>query len=180
MAGLRTDRLLLRQWQERDLEPFADLNADAEVMRYFPAKLAREQSDALASAIRREIDKQGWGLWAVEVIGGSSFIGFVGLNEPIFDAHFTPAVEVGWRLAREHWGHGYATEAGQAAIDFGFDELALEQIVAMIGLKNSRSQRVAERLGMTRDPADDFDHPRVPPGPLRRHGLYRLGRPETA
>lgn len=177
MAGLRTERLLLRQWQERDLEPFAELNSDAEVMRYFPAMLAREESDALATAIRRALEKQGWGLWAVEVIDGPSFIGFVGLNDPSFDAHFTPAVEVGWRLAREHWGQGYATEAGQAAIEFGFDELELNQIVAMIGLDNSRSQRVAERLGMTRNPADDFDHPRVPPGPLRRHALYRLDRP---
>jgi ribosomal-protein-alanine N-acetyltransferase len=154
------------------------LNTDAEVMRYFPAMLTREQSDALATAIRRAIEKQGWGLWAVEVIGGPSFIGFVGLNDPTFDAHFTPAVEVGWRLAREHWGQGYATEAGQAALDFGFDELALDQIVAMVGIGNSRSQRVAERLGMTRDPADDFDHPRVPAGPLRRHALYRLDRPD--
>src|SRR5947209_9714534 len=102
MAGLRTERLLLRQWQERDLEPFAELNADADVMRYFPEMLGREQSDALATAIRGELEKVGWGLWAVEVIDGPSFIGFVGLNEPKFDAHFTPAVEVGWRLAREH------------------------------------------------------------------------------
>jgi ribosomal-protein-alanine N-acetyltransferase len=178
VTGLRTERLLLRQWQERDLEPFAELNTDAEVMRYFPAMLTREQSDALATAIRRAIEKQGWGLWAVEVIDGPSFIGFVGLNDPSFDAHFTPAVEVGWRLAREHWGQGYAAEAARAALDFGFDELALDQIVAMIGLDNSRSQRVAERLGMTRDPADDFDHPRVPAGPLRRHALYRLDRPD--
>lgn len=177
MAGLRSERLLLRQWQERDLEPFAELNADAEVMRYFPTTLAREESDVLATAIRRGIEKQGWGLWAVEVIDGASFIGFVGLNEPSFEAHFTPTVEVGWRLAREHWGRGYATEAGQAAIEFGFGELALNQIVAMIGTGNSRSKRVAERLGMTRDPADDFDHPRVPPGPLRRHVLFRLDRP---
>jgi ribosomal-protein-alanine N-acetyltransferase len=176
VAGLRTDRLLLRQWQERDLEPFADLNADAEVMRYFPAKLTREQSDALATAVRRDIDKQGWGLWAVEVIGGPSFIGFVGLNEPTFDAHFTPAVEVGWRLAREHWGHGYATEAAKAAIDFGFGELDLQEIVAMIAPANARSRAVAEKLGMSRNAADDFDHPRIPDGPLRRHVLYRLQR----
>lgn len=180
MAGLRTERLLLRQWQERDLEPFAELNSDPEVMRYFPAMLTREESDALATAIRRALERQGWGLWAVEVIDGPSFVGFVGLNDPSFDAHFMPAVEVGWRLGREHWGHGYATEAGQAALEFGFDQLELDQIVAMIGLDNSRSQQVAERLGMTRDPADDFDHPRVPPGPLRRHALYRLDRPTGA
>jgi RimJ/RimL family protein N-acetyltransferase len=162
------------------LEPFAELNSDPEVMRYFPAMLTREESDALATAIRRALERQGWGLWAVEVIDGPSFIGFVGLNDPSFDAHFMPAVEVGWRLGREHWGHGYATEAGQAALEFGFDQLELDQIVAMIGLDNSRSQQVAERLGMTRDPADDFDHPRVPPGPLRRHALYRLDRPTGA
>jgi RimJ/RimL family protein N-acetyltransferase len=162
------------------LEPFAELNSDPEVMRYFPAMLTREESDALATAIRRALERQGWGLWAVEVIDGPSFVGFVGLNDPSFDAHFMPAVEVGWRLGREHWGHGYATEAGQAALEFGFDQLELDQIVAMIGLDNSRSQQVAERLGMTRDPADDFDHPRVPPGPLRRHALYRLDRPTGA
>lgn len=178
MGGLRTERLLLRQWQERDLEPFAELNADPEVMRYFPAVLTREQSDAVVATIRRAIEDHGWGLWAVEVIDGPGFIGFVGLNEPNFDAHFTPAVEVGWRLAREHWGHGYATEAAQAALDFGFEELALDEIVAMVGTGNRRSQRVAERLRMTCDRADDFDHPRVPEGPLRRHMLYRLGRPE--
>jgi ribosomal-protein-alanine N-acetyltransferase len=177
VAELRTDRLLLRQWQESDLALFAELNADPEVMRYFPATLTREQSDTLVRDIAHEIDVHGWGLWAVEVIGGPSFIGFVGLNEPRFDAHFTPAVEVGWRLGREHWGHGFATEAGAAAIDFGFRQLALNEIVAMVGTGNNRSRRVAERLGMTRNPADDFDHPRVPAGPLRRHVLYRLARP---
>lgn len=174
---LRTERLVLRQWLAADLEPFAQLNADAEVMRYFPGVLTQEQSDALATTIRRAIEEQGWGLWAVEVAGGPHFIGFVGLNEPTFEAHFMPAIEVGWRLAREHWGRGYASEAAAAAVEFGFSVLGLEEIVAMIGTGNRRSQRVAERLGMTRDPADDFDHPRLPHGPLRRHALYRLARP---
>ena len=177
MTELRTQRLALRQWDQADLEPFAALNSDPEVMRFFPAMLSREQSDALARDISSMIDEHGWGLWAVEVVGGARFIGFVGLNEPRFEAHFIPAVEVGWRLAREQWGHGYATEAAKAALDFGFRELGLQEIVAMVAPANSRSRRVTERLGMSRDPADDFDHPRIPQGPLRRHLLYRLARP---
>lgn len=176
---LRTERLLLRQWQEADLEPFAQLNADPEVMTHFPSLLTRERSDALARDISDSIEEQGWGLWAVEVVDGPSFIGFVGLNEPRFEAHFIPAVEVGWRLGREHWGYGYATEAARAAVDFGFGELGLDEIVAMVAPANARSRAVAERLGMTRNPADDFDHPRIPEGPLQRHVLYRLARPEA-
>jgi RimJ/RimL family protein N-acetyltransferase len=176
LRELSTDRLLLRQWREADREPFADLNADPEVMRYFTSTMTREESDAFAHDIAAEIDHQGWGLWAVEVVGGPGFIGFAGLNEPRFEAHFTPAVEVGWRLARDHWGHGYATEAARAAVGFGFAKLGLDEVVSMIVPANTRSRHVAERLGMTRDPADDFDHPRVTEGPLRRHMLYRLAR----
>jgi RimJ/RimL family protein N-acetyltransferase len=179
VSELRTERLLLRQWQEADLEPFAQLNADPEVMTHFPSLLTRERSDALARDISDSIEEQGWGLWAVEVVDGPSFIGFVGLNEPRFEAHFTPAVEVGWRLGREHWGYGYATEAARAAVDFGFGELGLDEIVAMVAPANAPSRAVAERLGMTRNPADDFDHPRIPEGPLQRHVLYRLARPEA-
>jgi RimJ/RimL family protein N-acetyltransferase len=176
VAELRTERLVLRQWDESDFEPFAALNSDPETMRYFPSMLSREQSDALARNISSAIELDGWGLWAVEVVDGPSFIGFVGLNEPRFEAHFTPAIEVGWRLARAHWGHGYATEAAKASLDFGFRDLDLQEIVAMIAPANARSRAVAERLGMTRDPADDFDHPRVPAGPYRRHVLYRVRR----
>ena len=180
MTELRTGRLLLRQWAQSDLEPFAALNGDPEVMRHFPDLLGAAESDALARNISEMIELHGWGLWAVEVLDGPRFIGFVGLNEPRFDAHFTPAVEVGWRLGRQHWGYGYATEAAQAAVEFGFETLGLDEIVAMVAPANERSRRVAERLGMTRDPADDFDHPRVPEGPLRRHVLYRLARPAPA
>jgi RimJ/RimL family protein N-acetyltransferase len=177
VAELRTERLVLRQWREEDLEPFATLNADPETMRYFVAPPTRAESDALAERSRRQIDDEGWGLWAVEVAGGPSFIGFVGLARPSFEAHFTPAVEVGWRLAREHWGHGYATEAGRAALAHGFEELGLREIVSFTSLLNEPSWRVMERLGMARDPADDFEHPRVPVGhPLRLHVLYRLSR----
>jgi RimJ/RimL family protein N-acetyltransferase len=183
MVGLRTPRLVLRQWRETDLELFAALNANPEVMRHFPCPLTRGQSDALAERERGMIAERGWGLWAVEVVECAPFIGFVGLTEPCFHAHFTPAVEVGWRLARDHWGKGYATEGARAALAFGFDELGLEEIVSLTTLKNERSQRVMERIGMIRDPADDFDHPLLAPGhPLRLHVLYRLQRtnPDSA
>ena len=146
-------------------------------MRYFTATLTREQSDAMARYVTYAIEERGWGLWAVEVQGGERFIGFVGLNEPTFEAHFTPAVEVGWRLDRDQWGRGYATEAARAAVDFGFRGLDLTEIVAMTVPANARARKVMDRLAMTRDPADDFDHPRIPEGPLRRHLLYRLARP---
>jgi RimJ/RimL family protein N-acetyltransferase len=174
VGELRTERLLLRQWREEDLDPFAELNADPQTMRYFPAPPSRAESDALAELARRQIDAEGWGMWAVEVVDGASFIGFVGLARPSFEAHFTPAVEVGWRLARPHWGRGYATEAGRAALDYGFDELGLGEIVSFTSRLNEPSWRVMERLGMRHDRADDFEHPRVPVGdPLRPHVLYR-------
>jgi RimJ/RimL family protein N-acetyltransferase len=175
VAELRTERLLLRQWRDADLEPFASLNADPETMRFFPAPPSREESDALAARARRQIEEEGWGLWAVEVVDGPSFVGFVGLARPSFEEHFTPAVEVGWRLAREHWGNGYATEAGRAALGYGFEELRLAEIVSFTSRLNEPSWRVMERLGMRHDEAGDFEHPRVPVGhPLRPHVLYRL------
>jgi RimJ/RimL family protein N-acetyltransferase len=181
VAELRTERLLLRQWREADLEPFAALNADPETMRYFPALPSREESDALVARARAQIEEEGWGLWAVEVEGGSSFVGFVGLARPSFEEHFTPAVEVGWRLAREYWGRGYATEAGRAALGYGFEDLGLDEIVSFTSERNEPSWRVMERLGMSHDPADDFEHPRVPLGhPLRPHVLYRLSRADWA
>jgi RimJ/RimL family protein N-acetyltransferase len=177
VAELRTERLLLRQWRHADLEPFAELNADAETMRFFVSPQPREESDAFAERSRKQIEAEGWGLWAVEVVGGASFIGFVGLARPSFEADFTPAVEVGWRLAREHWGQGYATEAARATVAYGFEELALNEIVSFTSPLNEPSRRVMERLGMSHDPADDFEHPRVPAGhPLRLHVLYRLSR----
>jgi ribosomal-protein-alanine N-acetyltransferase len=146
-------------------------------MRYFPRLLTREESDARIENQGLLLELRGWGLWAVEVAGGAPFIGFVGLAEPQFDAHFTPCVEVGWRLAREHWGHGYATEAARAVVACAFDQLELDEIVALTTSANVRSRRVMERLGMTHDPADDFEHPLVPPGhPIRPHVLYRLRR----
>jgi RimJ/RimL family protein N-acetyltransferase len=179
MVELRTPRLVLRQWRDSDHEPFAALNADPEVMRYFPTLLTRDQSDTVAERARAGIEQDGWGLWAVEVHGDGRFIGLTGLGVPRFEAHFMPAVEVGWRLARDQWGLGYASEGGRAAVAFGFDELGLDEIVSFTAAVNERSRKVMERLGMTHSEADDFDHPSVASGALRRHVLYRLKRAES-
>jgi RimJ/RimL family protein N-acetyltransferase len=176
-AELRTQRLLLRQWRREDLEPFARLNADPRAMEHMPALLTRAESDALAQRISLHFAERGFGLWAVEVPEVAMFIGFVGLSVPRFQAPFTPCVEVGWRLLPEHWGRGYATEAGRAALDFSFEQLGLEEIVSFTATMNQRSRAVMERLVMMRDPRDDFDHPSLPPGhALRRHVLYRARR----
>ena len=176
-AQLRTPRLTLRSWTDADLAPFAALNADPRVMEFFPKTLDRAESEAMVARIAEHFAKHGFGLWAVEVPGVSSFIGFVGLWVPDFTAHFTPCVEIGWRLAREHWGSGYASEGALAALDFGFRQLDLAEIVSMTAVPNERSRRVMERIGMQRSPSDDFDHPKLAAGhPLRRHVLYRLTR----
>jgi RimJ/RimL family protein N-acetyltransferase len=178
IVELRTERLLLRAWRPSDLEAFAELNADPEVMEHFPAPLDRAESDAAARRIDAHFAVHGFGLWAVEAPGIAEFAGFVGLAVPSFEAAFTPCVEVGWRLARRHWGRGYATEGARAALAFGFERRGLEEIVSFTAAPNLRSRRVMERLGMSRSAADDFDHPRLPEGhPLRRHVLYRLSRP---
>jgi RimJ/RimL family protein N-acetyltransferase len=204
--SLITERLILRPWRDSDLEPFARLNADPFVMEFMPRCLSRDESDAFAARIRADMERRGWGLWAVEVKGGpianehgepgaaggsgatgpigkanesgsAPFIGYVGLSVPSFDAHFTPCVEIGWRLAKEHWGRGYATEAAVASLRFAFERLTLERIVAFTVPPNRRSIGVMERIGMTRDAADDFEHPKLPPGhPLRRHVLYTVNR----
>lgn len=174
---LRTGRLLLRPFRDADLEPFARLNADPRVMEHFPAPLGREESDALAARIRARHQADGYGLWAVEVPGVAPFIGFTGLARPSFEAAFTPCLEVGWRLAAEHWGCGYATEAARAAVAAAFVHLGAPEIVSFTSTGNLRSRQVMERLGMRRDEAGDFEHPRLPEGhPLRRHVLYRLER----
>ena len=166
-------RVLLRQGREEDREPFAALNADPETMRYFPSTLSREESDSLVDWASALIDERGWGLWAVEVPGVAPFVGFVGLNVPRF---MPEVVEVGWRLLKEHWGNGYATEAGREALRYGFDELALDEIVSFTTVSNTPSRRVMERLGMTHDPSRDFDHPNVPDGPFKRHAFYAITR----
>jgi RimJ/RimL family protein N-acetyltransferase len=181
VSELITPRLRLREWRDTDFPAFAALNADPEVMLHFPEMLDRAASDALAERIVAHFDRHGFGPWAVEVPGVADFAGFVGLMVPAFDAHFTPCVEIGWRLARTAWGHGYATEAARAALDYAFGTLKLDEVVSMTVPANLRSRAVMERLGMTRLPADDFDHPRLPQGhALQRHVLYRKRRPGVA
>jgi len=166
---------VLRGWTAADRAPFGALNADPEVMRHFPTPLTREQSDAFADLVAERFAADGFGLWALEVVGGARFVGSTGiwrLREP---HPYAGAVEAGWRLARSAWGRGYATEAARAAVAYGFDEVGLDEIVSTTSVSNVTSQAVMERLGMTRDPGDDYDHPSVPAGsPLRRHLLYRL------
>lgn len=175
---LRTDRLLLRRWLPDDRAPFARLNADPRVVEFLPGPLSREESDAMADRIEAHFQKNGFGLWAVEIPGVTRFAGFVGLSTPRFEAAFTPCVEIGWRLDADHWGRGYATEGARAALAFGFGALRLSEIVSFTVPANVRSRRVMEKIGMTHSASDDFDHPMLPQGhPLRRHVLYRLRRP---
>ncbi len=171
---IKTERLLLRRWRKADIGPFATLNADSRVMRFLPAPLSREESDALVERIERHFEENGFGLWALETLESGSFIGFVGLSKPRFQAFFTPCVEIGWRIAFDSWNRGYATEGALAALDFGFRVARLPEIVSFTSSANVASRRVMEKIGMSRDPGEDFDHPSIPLGsPLRRHVLYR-------
>lgn len=175
MAELRTDRLTLRRWRDSDLEPWAAMNADPEVREHLGALLTREQSDGSVALFQAEFDQRGYGWWAVEVRATGEFIGFAGLDQVDDGMPFT-GVEIGWRLARSAWGHGYATEAALSVLSHGFDTLDFPEILAVTTATNLRSQAVMRRIGMTRDPADDFDDPTVPEGPLRPNVLYRITR----
>ena len=159
------------------MSPSQSLNADAEVMREFRSPLDRAASDAFVDRIEESFDNLGYGLWAVEVRATSTFVGFTGLALQTFEAPFNPSVEVGWRLARSAWGNGYATEGARAALDHAFGALGLDEVVSITTRSNERSQAVMRRLGMTRDPDDDFDQPQLPPGhPLRPAVLFRISR----
>jgi RimJ/RimL family protein N-acetyltransferase len=172
---LETTRLLLRRWREADRPAFAAMNADPEVMRHFPGLMTRAQSDAMLDRIEEMFDEDGFGWWAVTARDSGELLGMTGISRVRFEAPFTPAVEVGWRLVRNAWGHGYATEAAGAALAHGFDVELLDEIVAMAVPQNARSLAVMERLGMRPVPGADFEHPRVPQGsPVRRHVLYRI------
>jgi RimJ/RimL family protein N-acetyltransferase len=175
-VALRTPRLLLREWRDDDRDGFAAMCADPEVMRYYPPKPDRAASDAWIARMCAHNEAHGFAYWAVD-LPGAGLIGAIGMTR-VGALPFAPAVEIGWRLAHAHWGRGYATEAARTVLDDGFGRLGLDEIVAFTVPANRRSWQLMERLGMTRDPADDFDHPSRPEGdPLRRHILYRLRRP---
>ncbi len=171
---LRTARLLMRQWTDDDREPFAALNADAEVMRHFPSTQDRATSDESVDRFAEQIAAAGWGLWALERLDTGEFIGFTGLLPAGPDLPPAPAVEVGWRLARAHWGQGYAPEAAHAALRVAFDGLGLPEVVSFTSAGNLASRRVMAKLGLRHDPSRDFDHPRTPGWAGRRHVLYAI------
>jgi RimJ/RimL family protein N-acetyltransferase len=175
MEILVTERLILRHWRASDREPFAAMNADPRVMEFMPQTLSREESDALVDRIEAHLHQRGFGLCAVELVATGSFIGFIGLSVPNFKAPFMPCVEIGWRLAAHAWGSGFATEGARGMAAYAFNALKLESIVSFTTEQNVRSLRVMEKLGMTCDPAESFDHPNLPHDHLlRRHVLYRL------
>lgn len=177
---VETERLILRRWEPRDLEPMAAMGEDPEVMRHMPKMLSRDETESMIGRIEAEFEERGFGLWAVEMRASGEFAGWVGLHQVGFETAFTPAVEVGWRLARRAWGNGYATEGGRAALKFGFEKIGLPEIVSFTVPANEKSIAVMERLGMRRDPNEDFDHPLLPEGHrLRRHVLYRLSQQQS-
>ncbi|MGL4540078.1 MAG: GNAT family N-acetyltransferase [Candidatus Rhabdochlamydia sp.] len=176
---IQTKRLILRSWKKKDLESFVELNRDPRVMEYYPSIKSYQESLEEYNRIREEFKKEGFGFWVVSIIGGSDFIGFVGLNRVKFTAHFTPAVEIGWRLAFNHWKKGYATEGAMACLKYGFETLHLNEIVSFAAVKNTRSIAVMKRIGMHHDSRDDFDHPKLAEDHrLKRHALYRLKKQE--
>jgi RimJ/RimL family protein N-acetyltransferase len=177
--SLTTDRLLLRRWREADREPFRALNADPRVMEFYPAMLTPDETDAAMTRIEEHFEQHGFGLFAAELIENGTFIGYVGLNVPSFEAPFMPAVEIGWRLAFDYWGKGLATEGARAVVQYAFQSLQFAGLVSFTVPANLRSHRVMEKIGMVHDPADDFDHPQLPAGhALRRHLLYRIQVPK--
>jgi RimJ/RimL family protein N-acetyltransferase len=176
-AVIETPRLRLRGWRAEDREPFYRINSDPRAMEHFPACLTRAESDGLAQRIEAHLAARGFGLWAAEVRETGEFAGFIGLSVPTFEAHFTPCVEIGWRLDPAWWNRGLATEGASAALRFAFETLGLNEVVSFTVPANRASRRVMEKVGMCHDPADDFDHPKIPEGhPLRRHVLYRKAR----
>lgn len=174
IAELKTKRLILRQWHDEDLIPFAALNADSKVMEYYPNTLSESESNAMAKTIKELIEKKGWGLWAVEVQETKEFIGFVGLHEPSYNLSVTPCVEIGWRLASSYWGKGYASEAASIVLEFAFSDLKLKEVYSFTSVINKKSEAVMMRLGM-KNGHQNFEHPMLPKGdPLREHVLYKI------
>lgn len=175
---LETERLILRQWQESDILPFIEMNQDPEVMKYFPAMLSADETRNLVTRFKLHFREHGFGLFAVELKSEKKFIGFVGLSIPTFEAHFTPAVEIGWRLSSKHFGKGYATEAAKKVLEFACDQLKLEEVVSFTAIVNKPSINVMQKIGMARDAKDDFRHPKLDKNhPLSWHVLYRIKFP---
>lgn len=175
---LETDRLLLRRWNDADREPFFRVNSDPRVMEFFPRCLSRAESDQFIERIEAHFQKHSFGLYAAELRENDAFVGFIGLSVPAFEAHFTPCVEIGWRLSVDHWGRGLATEGARVVLNHAFEDLRLKEVVSFTTPANARSRRVMEKIGMNHHPADDFDHPSLPTGhALKRHVLYRVRRP---
>ncbi len=177
---LRTPRLLLRGWRDTDKVPYAELNGDIEVMEHFPSTLSRDQSDEMVDHMSTMWEVRDFGLWAVERLDTHAFIGFIGLSAPTWHVDgLTPCVEVGWRLARQHWGHGFAPEGAAAALRYGFEhvELPHDEIVSFTTTLNLKSQRVMQKIGMRLDPSREFDHPMTPGWHGQRHVVYCIGRP---
>jgi len=177
MIILKTKRLILRTWEEQDIDPMSAIDQDPAVCEYFPEIGNRIATKAMIQRFINHYEKYGFSFYAVELNSNSEFIGFVGLQYPSFEAHFTSAVEIGWRLASKHWGKGYASEAAQAVLNFAFTTLNLEEVVSFTTENNTRSRRVMEKIGMHHNPHDDFYHPKLSKdSPLCRHVLYRLTR----
>lgn len=177
MKILETDRLILRTWKPADVDLMAAIDQDPKVCQYLPAIGNQAATEAGIQRMIKHYEEHGFGLYAVELKENGEFIGFLGLSVPSFEAHFTPAVEIGWRLASKHWGKGYATEAAKAVLCYGFLTLNLNEIVSFTVANNTASRRVMEKIGLQYDPKDDFDHPRLAAdSPLRRHVLYRLSK----
>ena len=180
ITQLKTDRLLLRQWQSEDYPPFARLNNDPIVMAYYPSVLTEPESNALAEKIKDLISQRGWGLWAVELKLNKQFIGFVGLHIPDASLPASPCVEIGWRLDKSSWGKGYATEAANAALTYAFETLHLDEVVSFTSVSNNKSRAVMERLNMT-NTQENFEHPILPEGhKLREHVLYKIKKPQMS
>ncbi len=174
---LNTSRLLLRDWRNSDREPFAALNADPRVMEFMPNCLSAKESDSLVDRIQEHFREHGFGLFATELHETGAFIGFIGLAVPQFTAKFTPCVEIGWRLFAENWNQGFASEGAEAVLRHAFVTLKLNELVSFTVPANLASRRVMEKIGLVRNPSEDFDHPKLAEGhPLRRHVLYRVNR----
>lgn len=177
MTQLQTERLILRRWRSEDLEPFAQLNADPDVMKHFPATLSSSETKNMIDRMESHFEERGFGLFAAELLASSEFIGFIGLSVPQYETHFTPCVEIGWRLAKKYWNRGLATEGAREVLRYAFSTLQLTEVVSFTAVGNLSSRRVMEKLRMSHNPKDNFDHPKIAEGhPLRPHVLYRISK----